>query len=92
VPGGLGTGEKYRRSYFELRLEAARGEPMHPQNQGFLRKGHEVFAGRTRRGKSLTRVLNPLARKLNSAFVSSASATGSLNEFYKAQKAQGVMP
>jgi hypothetical protein len=31
-------------SYFELRLEAARGEPMHPLNQGFLRKGHEVFA------------------------------------------------
>ena len=28
-------------SYFELRLEAARGEPMHPLNQGFLRKGHE---------------------------------------------------
>jgi hypothetical protein len=32
------------RSYFELRLEAARGEPMHPLSQGFLRKGHEVFA------------------------------------------------
>jgi hypothetical protein len=31
-------------SYFELRLEAARGEPMHPLNQGFLRKGHGVFA------------------------------------------------
>lgn len=31
-------------SYFELRLEAARGEPMHRLNQGFLRKGHEVFA------------------------------------------------
>jgi hypothetical protein len=31
-------------SYFELRLEAARGEPMHPLNQDFLRKGHEVFA------------------------------------------------
>jgi hypothetical protein len=31
-------------SYFELRLEAARGEPMHPLNQGFLRKVHEVFA------------------------------------------------
>jgi hypothetical protein len=31
-------------SYFELRLEAARGEPMHPLNQGFLRKGQEVFA------------------------------------------------
>jgi hypothetical protein len=31
-------------SYFELRLEAARGAPMHPLNQGFLRKGHEVFA------------------------------------------------
>jgi hypothetical protein len=31
-------------SYFKLRLEAARGEPMHPLNQGFLRKGHEVFA------------------------------------------------
>ena len=31
-------------SYFELRREAARGEPMHPLNQGFLRKGHEVFA------------------------------------------------
>ena len=31
-------------SYFELRLEAARGEPMHPLNHGFLRKGHEVFA------------------------------------------------
>jgi hypothetical protein len=31
-------------SYFELRLEAARGEPMHPLNQGFLRKGHEMFA------------------------------------------------
>jgi hypothetical protein len=31
-------------SYFELRLEAARGEPMQPQDQGFLRKGHEVFA------------------------------------------------
>jgi len=31
-------------SYFELRLEAARGEPMHPLSQGFLRKGHEVFA------------------------------------------------
>jgi hypothetical protein len=31
-------------SYFDLRLEAARGEPMHPLNQGFLRKGHEVFA------------------------------------------------
>jgi hypothetical protein len=31
-------------SYFELRLEAARGEPMHPLNQGFLSKGHEVFA------------------------------------------------
>ena len=31
-------------SYFELRLEAARGEPMHPLNQGFLRKCHEVFA------------------------------------------------
>jgi hypothetical protein len=31
-------------SSFELRLEAARGEPMHPLNQGFLRKGHEVFA------------------------------------------------
>jgi hypothetical protein len=31
-------------SYFELRLEAAREEPMHPLNQGFLRKGHEVFA------------------------------------------------
>jgi hypothetical protein len=30
--------------YFELRLEAARGEPMHPLKQGFLRKGHEVFA------------------------------------------------
>jgi hypothetical protein len=30
-------------SYFELRLEAARGEP-HPLNQGLLRKGHEVFA------------------------------------------------
>jgi hypothetical protein len=31
-------------SYFERRLEAARGEPMHPLNQGLLRKGHEVFA------------------------------------------------
>jgi hypothetical protein len=31
-------------SYFELRVEAAGGEPMHPLNQGFLRKGHEVFA------------------------------------------------
>jgi hypothetical protein len=31
-------------SYFEFRLEAARGEPMHPLNQGFRRKGHEVFA------------------------------------------------
>jgi hypothetical protein len=31
-------------SYFELRLEAAREAPMHPLNQGFLRKGHEVFA------------------------------------------------
>ncbi len=31
-------------SYFELRLEAARGEPMHPLNQGFLRRGQEVFA------------------------------------------------
>jgi hypothetical protein len=31
-------------SHFELRLEAARGEPMHPLTQGFLRKGHEVFA------------------------------------------------
>ena len=31
-------------SHFELRLEAARGEPMHPLDQGFLRKGHEVFA------------------------------------------------
>lgn len=31
-------------SYFELRLDAARREPMHPLNQGFLRKGHEVFA------------------------------------------------
>lgn len=31
-------------SYFELRLEAGRGEPMHPLTQGFLRKGHEVFA------------------------------------------------
>jgi hypothetical protein len=31
-------------SYFELRREAARGEPLHPLNQGFLRKGHEVFA------------------------------------------------
>lgn len=31
-------------SYFELRLEVARGEPMHPLNQGFLRKGQEVFA------------------------------------------------
>jgi hypothetical protein len=30
-------------SYFELRLEAARGGPMHPLNQGFRRKGHEVF-------------------------------------------------
>lgn len=32
------------RSYFELRLDAARGEPMPPLNQGFLRRGHEVFA------------------------------------------------
>ena len=31
-------------SYFELRREAARGEPVHPLDQGFLRKGHEVFA------------------------------------------------
>jgi hypothetical protein len=31
-------------SHFELRRQAARGEPMHPLNQGFLRKGHEVFA------------------------------------------------
>jgi hypothetical protein len=31
--------------YFEHRLKAARGEPMHPMTQGFLRKGHEVFAG-----------------------------------------------
>ena len=31
-------------SHFELRLEAARGESMHPRDQGFLRKGHEVFA------------------------------------------------
>lgn len=31
-------------SHFELRLAAARGEPMHPRDQGFLRKGHEVFA------------------------------------------------
>jgi hypothetical protein len=29
--------------YFEHRLKAARGEPMHPMTQGFLRKGHEVF-------------------------------------------------
>jgi hypothetical protein len=29
--------------YFEHRLKAARGEPMHPQTQGFLRKGTEVF-------------------------------------------------
>jgi hypothetical protein len=29
--------------YFEHRLKAARGEPMHPQTQGFLTKGHEVF-------------------------------------------------
>jgi len=29
--------------YFEHRLKAARGEPMHPQTQGFLKKGHEVF-------------------------------------------------
>ncbi len=31
-------------SHFELRLKAARGEPMHPLDQGFLRRGHEVFA------------------------------------------------
>jgi hypothetical protein len=30
--------------YFEHRLKAARGEPMHPQTQGFLAKGHEVFS------------------------------------------------
>jgi hypothetical protein len=30
-------------SHFELRLQAARGEPMHYLKQGFLRKGHEVF-------------------------------------------------
>jgi len=30
-------------SHFELRLQAARGEPMHPLTQGFLRKGYEVF-------------------------------------------------
>lgn len=30
-------------SYFELRLQSARGEPMHPLTQGFLRKGREVF-------------------------------------------------
>jgi hypothetical protein len=29
--------------YFEHRLKAARGERMHPQTQGFLTKGHEVF-------------------------------------------------
>jgi hypothetical protein len=29
--------------HFELRREAARGEPLHPLMQGFLRKGHEVF-------------------------------------------------
>ncbi len=31
-------------SHFELRRQAARGEPMHPLTQGFLRKGNEVFA------------------------------------------------
>jgi hypothetical protein len=31
-------------SYFELRLQAARGEPMHPMTQGFLSKGHKAFA------------------------------------------------
>jgi hypothetical protein len=31
-------------SHFELRQQAARGEPMHPLTQGFLRKGNEVFA------------------------------------------------
>jgi hypothetical protein len=30
-------------SYFDLRLQAARGEPLHPLTQGFLRKGGEVF-------------------------------------------------
>jgi hypothetical protein len=30
-------------SHFELRVQAARGEPMHSLAQGFLRKGHEVF-------------------------------------------------
>lgn len=29
--------------YFEHRLKAARGEPMHAQTQGFLKKGNEVF-------------------------------------------------
>jgi hypothetical protein len=29
--------------YFEHRLKAARGEPLHPMTQGFLRKGAEVF-------------------------------------------------
>ena len=31
-------------SYFELRLEAARGEPMHPLNAGLPEEGPEVFA------------------------------------------------
>jgi hypothetical protein len=31
-------------SHFGLRRQAARGEPMHPLTQSFLRKGNEVFA------------------------------------------------
>ena len=29
--------------YFDLRRQAARGQPVHSLRQGFLRKGHEVF-------------------------------------------------
>jgi hypothetical protein len=35
-------------SYVELRREAARGEAMHPLDQGFLKKGHEVFGAAAR--------------------------------------------